>query len=371
MYNLEGEYDCKEFVVERRYKDFIGYREILLKNWPGFFIPPIPPKTFFESKEEGFVNMRMKYLQQFFNRIFCCPHLIASPETKIFLEPNVVKFLKVPKELYYKSYSEIYENYEEYLYFLKDYEINDKIKGYVNNFYFLVLRLKENIENYVNISIKSQNVQIELNRNIEKFYENFYDFDNFFIMDMMKVEKEKKENYNQDLIECKLTENLYSYNYENSFNTIYEWVIQELVDIEAMVESISSIYNYHDLFIKKFSQLQKENENLKKMNNPSFLKSFFSSTDLGKIQQKCFEVNCLSKEVEVIKKLSDFMYKIVFYMEIPIYKADKIKFYDHYLKYLYENEQYKSEKSNLIYEHLKEHSYKFLNMFKDYKEKNN
>lgn len=371
LYIVEGRYNEKSFTVERKYRDFLMLREILANNWPGFFIPPIPPKKTFGSKEEGFLKMRMKFLQQFFNRIFGCPHLLSSPEVKIFLEQKVLKFHRIPKELYFKSYSEIYDNYQEYLYFLKDYEINDKIREYVKDFYFLLIRLKENIENYLYISIEAQNLDMELNRNIQIFYEDFYDFDNFFIQDMMKIEKDKKENFNQDLVECKMTENVYSYNYENSFKIIYLWLIQELVDVNSMIESISSIYKYNDLFIKKFQLLQEENKKLYELNNPSFLKTFFTSTDLGKIQQKCYEINSLGKEVEIIKKLSEFMYKIVYYIEIPIFKSDKIKFYFNFINYFQENEMHKCEKANIIYDLLKEHSHKFLLMIKEMKEKFN
>ena len=177
--------------------------------------------------------------------------------------------------------------------------------------------------------------------------------------------------FNQNLVECKLTENLYSYNYENSLQTIYEWLMQEISDVNAMIESISSIYKYNDLFINKFNLLQEENKKLYDLYNPSYLTTFFTSIDLGKIQQKCFEITNLGKEVEIIKKLSDFMYKIVYFIEIPIFKSDKIKFYNTFIKYVHDNEMNKSEKANIIFEQLREHSFKFLSIFKDYTEKFN
>ena len=348
----------------------MSFRDLLIRNWPGFFIPPIPPKKAFGSKEKGFLSMRMKYLQQFFNRLSNCPHFLFS-ETKVFLEPKVTKYLKVPKNIYHKSYSEIYENYKEFLPFLNNYEINDTIKEYVKKFYFHLIRIRDNIDENISFSIDSQNIDMDLNKNIEKFYEDFYDFDNFFILEMMKTDKEKKESFNQNLVECKLTENLYSYNYENSLQTIYEWLMQEISDVNAMIESISSIYKYNDLFINKFNLLQEENKKLYDLYNPSYLTTFFTSIDLGKIQQKCFEITNLGKEVEIIKKLSDFMYKIVYFIEIPIFKSDKIKFYNTFIKYVHDNEMNKSEKANIIFEQLREHSFKFLSIFKDYTEKFN
>ena len=39
----------ENFVAQKRYKDFVQIREILLERWPGFFIPAIPPKQTFVS----------------------------------------------------------------------------------------------------------------------------------------------------------------------------------------------------------------------------------------------------------------------------------------------------------------------------------
>lgn len=33
-----------EYAVPRRFSDFVVLREILKENWPGVFIPPLPPK---------------------------------------------------------------------------------------------------------------------------------------------------------------------------------------------------------------------------------------------------------------------------------------------------------------------------------------
>ena len=44
-YKILGQDPKGEFEVVRRYKEFLVFREALIKRWPGFFIPPIPVKT--------------------------------------------------------------------------------------------------------------------------------------------------------------------------------------------------------------------------------------------------------------------------------------------------------------------------------------
>jgi hypothetical protein len=44
VYKISGRDPEGEFEVLRRYKDFVNLREILVKEWPGCYIPKIPPK---------------------------------------------------------------------------------------------------------------------------------------------------------------------------------------------------------------------------------------------------------------------------------------------------------------------------------------
>ena len=60
----------KKFVVQRRYSDFIWMREVLTKNFPRIFVPPIPGKKIGGRRfENDFVLDRMKYLNIFLDKI--------------------------------------------------------------------------------------------------------------------------------------------------------------------------------------------------------------------------------------------------------------------------------------------------------------
>ena len=48
-YELEGKFKKKNFTLYRRYSEFAVYRKLLRKNWPGVFIPFLPPEKIFAT----------------------------------------------------------------------------------------------------------------------------------------------------------------------------------------------------------------------------------------------------------------------------------------------------------------------------------
>ena len=98
-YELEGKIKRKNFTLYRRYSEFSVYRKLLRKNWPGVFIPFLPPKKTYGNLDDTFILMRRKFLQYFCNKICSSPHLASSFETKIFLEPKNENFLELPVEI--------------------------------------------------------------------------------------------------------------------------------------------------------------------------------------------------------------------------------------------------------------------------------
>ena len=101
-YELEGVFKKKNFTLYRRYSEFAVYRKLLRTNWPGVFIPFLPPKKTYGNLDDTFILMRRKFLQYFCNKICSSPHLASSYETKIFLEPKNENFLELPIEIYQK-----------------------------------------------------------------------------------------------------------------------------------------------------------------------------------------------------------------------------------------------------------------------------
>ncbi len=75
----------KEFQVERRYSDFSALRQEFFKHYPGYIIPPIPPKKVGKKLEPTFLQKRKIMLQQFLDDVLKHPMLRTSEIFMIFL----------------------------------------------------------------------------------------------------------------------------------------------------------------------------------------------------------------------------------------------------------------------------------------------
>eukprot|EP00494_Astrolonche_serrata_P033169 UN33438 len=53
----------------RRYSDFVWLRDMLCSQYPGMFVPPLPPKAMFGNFADEFVEERRLDLERFLNRV--------------------------------------------------------------------------------------------------------------------------------------------------------------------------------------------------------------------------------------------------------------------------------------------------------------
>ena len=80
----------KEFSVERRYSDFVLLRQEMIKNFPGYFVPPLPIKKIGGNIELPFINERKNELQLFINDV------VNHPALKTF--ELLIQFLSLPNK---------------------------------------------------------------------------------------------------------------------------------------------------------------------------------------------------------------------------------------------------------------------------------
>jgi len=64
--------------VFRRFRDFVWLRAILVKSFPGLFVPPLPPKKYMGNTEKEFVVERRQDIERFLNRCAQLPALALS-----------------------------------------------------------------------------------------------------------------------------------------------------------------------------------------------------------------------------------------------------------------------------------------------------
>ncbi|KAG2199765.1 hypothetical protein INT46_009006 [Mucor plumbeus] len=79
-------YRSSEFVVARRYRDFLWlYNQLTLGN-PGVIVPPVPEKHALGRFQDDFVESRRVALERCLKKIVAHPMLYGDPDLKVFLE---------------------------------------------------------------------------------------------------------------------------------------------------------------------------------------------------------------------------------------------------------------------------------------------
>ena len=86
-YSMKGQDNDGEFEVVRRYKEFLVFRDALTKRYPGFYVPPIPPKVV-KKNNKKVIEERQYLLNRFMERLAEDPYLWGSEEVRLFTRPS-------------------------------------------------------------------------------------------------------------------------------------------------------------------------------------------------------------------------------------------------------------------------------------------
>lgn len=84
--------------VRRRYSDFEWLRNVLVKHYPGYFVPPLPPKKAIGNLNEDFLDERQGDLHRFMNRLCQDPVLPNNLAFRMFLCRHENSFEQGQKE---------------------------------------------------------------------------------------------------------------------------------------------------------------------------------------------------------------------------------------------------------------------------------
>ncbi|XP_053989310.1 sorting nexin-30-like [Hylaeus volcanicus] len=95
--STRAEFDEGEYIVRRRYNDFIWLRQKLVDSYPTHIIPPMPGKhtllAQLDRYSKEFIIARMKLLHVFLNRVVNHPILSCDKNLQIFLTAKPAEFL--------------------------------------------------------------------------------------------------------------------------------------------------------------------------------------------------------------------------------------------------------------------------------------
>ena len=363
-YELEGKIKRKNFTLYRRYSEFSVYRKLLRKNWPGVFIPFLPPKKTYGNLDDTFILMRRKFLQYFCNKICSSPHLASSFETKIFLEPKNENFLELPVEIYEKPIEDINNIYMEFFGFLKEKAMSEKEKIYVQNFFGILSESKNYLDKALILVTEAKNIQMKAQRNLVNFYEYNYNVEDS-LYNMFNYEQGKKEKLCENTIQINNTENISQIKHENFFTTCFDFLTSLWDSTQGMIECISSFYELKENFMAKFKELKDNNEKLKSFVNRSFITKFFFPTNLNQVQQLINDIEQSKIELNTYKDLVNLVYKIIYFIEIPTFKKDQYEYYINFLNKINSEETHVQRKNKIIYNLFKSKCDKIMRIIID------
>jgi hypothetical protein len=346
--NIDGDFDAN-----RRFKEFYTLRNVLTNNWPGFFIPAMPPKVKIGKMEEIIIQERCYLFNRFMKDISDIPYLWESTEVKMFIKPSMsvnqaMSMIVVPtvEELYERTLKvtqidpAIDDNYVG--------KYNDSIRDFVissKEIFPLLTKFK----NCITILEKQRHYQLEAYKQFADFltqYENttmnIYSSD--ALQGHYKMISDSDNNTMKEQID-----NL-SRKVSNPFIRFKFWVKEEIIDLNSLIEAIGHKNSLESRKSKLETKIKNTNSELEKLNaGKKTLKTIFKSQN-GKantITSLTTFIAQAEKDVEILKKLIKVLTVYLYIKVIPEFKEKKVKGYVAGLKDFSDSE---SKNSNELYQ---------------------
>lgn len=352
-YKLKGSDSEGEIGINRRYKEFYQLRLVLTKNFPGVYIPAIPPKVKIGKMEENVVQERCYLFNRFMKDVSEIPFLWESTEVKMFLRPN----MSVSKALSLIPAPTVDQTYERLLEITK---INPDVVDDVQ-----LSRFSDSIRDFV---ISSKEIfpllgkfkicisQLEKQRCYQlKAYKDFADFLTQYenttlnIYSSESLQGPQKMIADSDNNTMKEQIDSLSRKVSNPFIRFKFWVKEEIIDLHALLEAIGHKHSLESRKSKLEAKIKSANSDLDKLNSgKKTFKTLFKSqsSKANTITNLTTFVAQAEKDIEtydkMIKLVTIYLYKTV----IPQFKESKVKGYITSLKDFSDSE---SKNSNELY----------------------
>lgn len=352
-YKIKGSNGDGDFDGNRRFKEFYNLRHVLTRNWPGFYIPAIPPKVKIGKLEDNIVQERCYLFNRFMKDLSEIPYLWESTEVKMFIKPNMsvsqaMSLIPVPtpEDLYERALkvTQINPVFDEGL--VSRY--SDAIREFVissKEIFPLLAKFK----NCISILEKQRHYQVEAYKQFADFltqYENTTM--NIYSSDALpghyKMISDSDNNTMKEQID-----NL-SRKVSNPFIRFKYWVKEEIIDLNALIEAIGHKNSLESRKLKLETRIKNSNNELEKLNaGKKTLKTIFK-TQSGKantITNLTTFIAQAEKDVEILEKLIKVLTIYLYTKVLPEFKEKKVKGYVAGLKDFSDSE---SKNSNELYQ---------------------
>ena len=317
--------------VSRRFSDFYSLREKLIERWPGVYIPNVPPKKAVGNTDSKIIDKRIRLLNRFCYQLSTVNFLFESEEVKLF-QSNGNEIAKAISALSKPNYQEILEKYKES--FPDYYDAYDLVlgKGKLSEFNSFLKRALNNIKTFSGtVSDSMEKKEKEIERYMELMHQ-FEEHEKYTLMEYAENNENKLVFFNPKNAELsekvlKLKDSII-----NPYVLLSEWLEEEELDIEAMLEALGSLTNLNNTYDKLGEKLDSIEKDLKSLQygDLNIVKKLF--------KKKETEIANLEKEKETTESNIETLHLIIKYasfnMEeyLEVFKKDKINEYYKHLK---------------------------------------
>lgn len=352
QYKLKGKDHEGEFDFNRRYKEFYALRNLLTKNWPGFFIPAIPPKVKIGKMEDNIIQERCYLFNRFMKDVSEIPYLWESDEVKVFLRPN----MSVSQAMSLVPAPRVEDLYEKILKVTKiDPNVDDsKVSRYSDAIRDFVIQSKDIFP--LLVKFKNCITQLEKQRCYQlAAYKHFADFLtqyenttlNIYASEALQGPQRMFSDTDNNTMKEQI-DNL-SRKVSNPFIRFKYWVKEEIIDLHALLEAIGHKNSLESRKAKLEAKIKNTNVELEKLNaGKKTLKTLFKSQS-GKantITNLTTFIAQAEKDVEYYEKLIKIVTVHLHDSVLPKFKGSKVKGYIASLKDFSDSE---SKNSNELY----------------------
>ncbi|CAD8208222.1 unnamed protein product [Paramecium octaurelia] len=307
QYQIKGIRKGEEFLINKRYNDFVILKEVFNRTWPGCFIPPIPQKKSLGNLDSNVITYRSKYLSYFLKKILKIPYLWLGEEISIFIKGTTEQLQEMAKN---KTLQQIISKYEETFTFNENQQVYD-----IDQFYSSTCHIIPMIENF---SAMAKNLIKEK----ESQNQGFIMFVEHFLPQFEKLQQQNHQVFsNQETQEqFQLSKKCCT---KNEYNKVFEYT--KIVERELIACKDALVYR--NTIVQK---VKEEDEKLYKLNIQ--LQELHSKTLLfGKKEEKVAAIqNQIQQQqstVESLKQLLFLINKLISQQEIPnFYRNTKEKY---------------------------------------------
>ncbi|CAD8179567.1 unnamed protein product [Paramecium pentaurelia] len=325
-YTIKGSDKQGNFEVQRRFKDFVALRNILVIQWPGCYVPSLPGKKLFNGNDVKTINDRKKFLHAFCQKLSQLPHLFQTEEvSQIFLRSKDEKIYKKLESIKSPSTQDLLEKYQTLFTDILNVEIDASTLKEIDNF-------ADQVRNY---SIKLKNIKkiikdsVQSGRNYNNCLEEIIktrliNFENLFVSSFVNSDASMLifNRIKQELMETYQEKQVFN---QNNIEILLDLIRLESKDCKIVLKQINDKINLENKvksLENKIIELEKQLEKLNqgKVSFKNMIKQKSPEDSKKQVEQ---EISDIVKEIKQLTELIVLINKILALKERNRYENDK------------------------------------------------